>query len=143
MSSTSFRLPRVAAPVVFVLSLVLAACSSGGTPASAGASGGGSGGGTATVVDGKVTITADDMAFDASEIKATAGQAFTITFVNNDSAPHNISIYVSQGGDSIVQGAIINQGETVEVQVPALDAGEYYFVCDVHPDMNGKVVVSA
>jgi plastocyanin len=27
-------------------------------------------------------------------------------------------------------------------EIPALDAGEYYFHCDVHPTMNGTVTVS-
>jgi plastocyanin len=72
---------------------------------------------------------------------APAGEAFTITLVNNDSAPHNVSVYVEEGGDSIVQGDVINGDETVTVEVPALDAGEYYFMCDLHPEMNGTVVV--
>jgi plastocyanin len=88
-----------------------------------------------------VTITADNLAFDASTIEAPAGEAFTITLVNNDSAPHNISVYTEKDGDAIVQGDIINQGETVTIEVPAQEAGEYYFHCDVHPDMSGTLVV--
>ena len=61
--------------------------------------------------------------------------------MNNDSAPHNISIFTEKDGDAIVQGDIINQGETVTIEVPAQEAGEYYFHCDVHPDMSGTVVV--
>jgi plastocyanin len=30
---------------------------------------------------------------------------------------------------------------TVTYDIPALDAGTYYFHCDVHPTMNGSVVV--
>jgi plastocyanin len=29
----------------------------------------------------------------------------------------------------------------VDVVVPALDPGTYFFKCDVHPDMNGTIVV--
>jgi plastocyanin len=122
------------------LALVLAACG-GGSEESAAASGDTTGGGTVEVVDGNVDLTAADLAFDATTIVAPAGEAFTITLVNNDSAPHNVSVYVEEGGDSIVQGDVINGDETVTVEVPALDAGEYYFMCDLHPEMNGTVVV--
>jgi plastocyanin len=125
-----------------MLVLVMAACApadEGGNGATDG--GDNTGGGTVSVSGGSVEITAADLAFDASTIEAPAGEAFTITLVNNDSAPHNISVYTEEGGEEVVVGDVINQGETTEVEVPALDAGEYYFVCDVHPDMNGTVVV--
>jgi plastocyanin len=146
-----FGLRRAAAiGLTTLLAFALVACSSGDespstaaseAPAGSQAAGGDSGSGTATVTDGAVTITAADLAFDATTIEAPAGEAFTITLVNNDSAPHNISIYTEEGGEAIVQGEVINQGETVEVEVPAQEAGEYYFHCDVHPDMNGTLVV--
>ena len=82
-----------------------------------------------------------DLAFDANVIEAPAGEAFTISFTNNDSAPHNVSVYTEEGGEVIVEGEVIDPGASTEVQVEALDAGEYYFVCDIHPDMNGSVVV--
>jgi plastocyanin len=126
--------------LTMLLAFALAACS-GGDDASEPAATSGDGGGTATVTDGAVEITAADLAFNATTIEATAGEAFTITLVNDDTAPHNISIHTEEGGDTIVEGVVINGGETVEVQVPALDAGEYFFMCDIHPDMNGTVVV--
>ena len=118
---------------------VLAACSS---PADSGGDGSdNAGGGTVAVVDGVVLLTAEDLAFDASVIQAPAGAAFTISFTNNDSAPHNVSVYTEEGGDQIATSDPINEGETLEVEVPAQDAGEYFFVCDIHPDMNGTIVV--
>ncbi len=115
---------------------LLAACS---TPADSGSDN--AGGGTVAVVDGVVLLTAADLAFDASVIQAPAGAAFTISFTNNDSAPHNVSVYTEEGGDQIATSDPVNQGETLEVEVPAQDAGEYFFVCDIHPDMNGTIVV--
>lgn len=133
---------RAALPTLaLTLILVLAACSSGDDGSSAGASGDNTGGGTVEVVDGAVEITAADLAFDANTIVAAAGEGFTVTLVNNDSAPHNFAVYVEEGGEPIVQGDVVDGGETVEIEVPALDAGEYFFVCDLHPDMNGTVVV--
>ena len=151
MNLRFFGLRRAAAiGLTSLLAFALVACSSGDgastpateAPAGSQAAGGDSGSGTATVSDGAVTITAADMAFDASTIEATAGEAFTITFTNNDSVPHNIAVYTEEGGDAIVQGEVINGGETVEVEVPAQDAGDYYFQCDVHPEMNGTLAVS-
>jgi plastocyanin len=125
--------------LAMLLAFALAACASddGGN----GGDGGG-GSGTATVEGGSVEITAENLEFDANTIEAPAGETWTITLVNNDSAPHNISIYTEENGEEIVIGDVINGGETVEVEVPALDAGEYFFVCDVHPtEMTGTVVV--
>jgi plastocyanin len=125
-----------ALPILAGLALVLAACSST-TPSD------NTGGGTVGVVDGAVTITAADLAFDANVIQAPAGEAFTITLVNNDSVPHNISVYTEEGGTSISEGTIINAGETTQIEVEALEAGEYFWVCDLHTDMNGALVVEA
>jgi plastocyanin len=32
---------------------------------------------------------------------------------------------------------------SIDYEIPAIPAGEYYFHCDVHPNMNGTVVVEA
>jgi plastocyanin len=140
MNVNSFALRRGALiTLILVFATALAACSSS-SDASEPADGGT--GGTATVADGAVEITADDLAFDVGTIEATAGEDFTITLVNNDSAPHNISIYTEEGGEALVTGGTAEAGQTVTIDVSALDAGEYYFQCDIHPDMNGSVVVS-
>ena len=142
MHSTSFALRRGALlGLLLVASLVLAACGSGDDGASAAPSGDNTAGGTVSVVDGAVNISADDLAFDANVIQATAGEAFTVSFTNNEAVPHNFSVYTEEGGDAIVQGDVINEGETDEVEIEALEAGEYYFVCDLHPEMNGTIVV--
>ncbi len=146
MNSLFFALRRSAhLGLAAMLILVMAACApadeggNGGTDATGTA--GSAGSGTATVSDGAVEITAANLEFDASTIEAPAGEAFTITLVNDDSAPHNISIYTEEGGDEIVVGEVVDGGGSIDVEVPAMDAGEYFFICDIHPDMNGTVVV--
>ena len=142
MNLTSFALRRGALiALIVVFATALAACSNN-SDASEPADGDGGGTGTATVADGAVEITAEGLAFDATTIEAAAGEDFTITLVNNDSAPHNISIYTEEGGEALVTGGTAEAGQTVTIDVSALDAGEYYFQCDIHPDMNGSVVVS-
>jgi plastocyanin len=128
---------------VIALVALMAACSpstdDGGDGAEA--SGDATGGGTVAVTDGVVELSAADLVFDANVIQAPAGEAFTISFTNNDTAPHNVSVYTEEGGEVIVEGEVIDPGASTEVQVPALEAGEYFFVCDIHPDMTGSVVV--
>ena len=121
---------------IALLSLGTVAC--GGSTSTPGA-----GGATATVSGGKVAISANNLKFDVGTIKAKAGEPFTITFTNKEGQPHNVSVYRSQGGAKIVAGEIITgPNKTSEISVPALDAGTYYFQCDVHVNMNGSLVVS-
>jgi plastocyanin len=126
---------RVAVVVSLALALgsLLAACGGQSTSASPGA--------TAVVTNGVVELHAADLAFDAVTIRAPAGEAFTIRLVNDDSAPHNVAVYEEEGGAQIVIGDIIDASETVDTMVPALDAGTYYFRCDLHPAMEGTVIV--
>jgi plastocyanin len=141
MHSSSFALRRGALLGLLVsASLVLAACG-GGTAANP--SDDNTAGGTVSVVNGAVDIGADEMAFDANVIQATAGEAFTVTFTNNESVPHNFSVYTEEGGEAIAQGKVIGEGLTDEVEIEALEPGEYYFVCDLHTEMNGVIVVEA
>ena len=136
--------------LVLAFGVVLAACSSNAdastpagesqAPASASA-GGDAGSGGAEVVDGTVEVTAENMAFSTDTITAPAGEDFTISFTNNDTVPHNLSVYTEEGGDVIVQGEILNQGGSEEIDVSALEPGTYYFMCDLHPEMNGQLVV--
>jgi plastocyanin len=101
--------------------------------------GGGEGGG-----GGGPTVVAQDIAFDTSSIELVADVPSTITFDNRDAGvQHNIAIYSdSTLGDELFNGELVTGPATFEYAVPALEAGEYYFQCIVHPPMNGTVVVS-
>jgi plastocyanin len=134
--------------LVLAFGVVLAACSSNaeestaaGESQAAASAGGDAGSGGAEVVDGTVEVTAENMAFSTDTITATAGEDFTISFTNNDTVPHNLSVYTEEGGEVIVQGEILNQGGSEEIDVSALEPGTYYFMCDLHPEMNGQLVV--
>jgi plastocyanin len=141
MNRSSFALRRGALlTITALLAVALVACSSSGSGTSDGGNGGGA---TVAVVDGEVAITASDLEFDASTIEASAGEAFTITFTNAESQPHNVAVYTDEGGDEIVAGETITGPDvTTEIAVDALEPGTYYFRCDVHPDMEGTIVVS-
>jgi plastocyanin len=108
----------------------------GGTGGNAGGGGQGGDGGQEAV-----TVTAQNIAFDTDTIDLPADTEGTITLVNEDTVPHNIAIYTDDTvAENLFRGDTVT-GDTIDYTVPPLDAGEYYFQCDVHPTMNGSVVV--
>jgi plastocyanin len=93
---------------------------------------------------GGITLTAQGVQFDTKELDLTAGQATTITFDNKDpGTAHNLAIYSDpQKTTTLFQGDQVVGPTTEPYHVPPLQPGTYYFQCDVHPTMNGTVVVS-
>jgi cytochrome c oxidase subunit II len=88
-----------------------------------------------------VQISAKNIAFEQQAVEAPAGKPFTIAFANNDpNTPHNIDIMDSSGA-SAFKGQIFAGPMTQNYAVPALKAGTYKFVCDVHPNMTGQLTV--
>ncbi len=115
------------------VALAAAACSStnAGTPPSAPAG---------PADPNAPVITAKDLRFDQAEVVVPAGTPFQLTFTNLESAPHNVAIYTDASASTPVSvGEIFSNGTKVQ-DVPALDAGTYFFRCDVHPDMTGTIV---
>ena len=86
-------------------------------------------------------IAAQNIEFDTNHLDATAGQAFTLEFDNNDPGiPHNVEIKDASGA-SRFKGQIVTGPMRVSYQIPGLEAGTYMFVCDVHPNMTGTLTV--
>jgi plastocyanin len=90
------------------------------------------------------TVVAEGIAFDTDTISLTAGQPASLTFDNRDAGiPHNVAIYADDSVSEVLfQGEVVTGPTTVEYSIPPLEAGEYYFQCDVHPNMSGSVTVS-
>jgi mono/diheme cytochrome c family protein/plastocyanin len=95
-----------------------------------------------------VTLTAPSGAastgFTPTTLEAKANTAFTLTFDNQDStAPHNVVIDNSSGkpvpmGDT----SFFTGPQKRQYAVPALPAGTYAFMCQVHPTtMKGTIEV--
>ena len=117
--------------VAVALAAVLAAC---GTTAA-------DGGSDPDPADADVTVTAADMAFDPGTVSVAAGEAFTIAFVNEDAMPHNIAVYTDASkSEKVFEGEMVTDGSVV-YDLPALDSGEYFFDCSLHPNMTGTLVV--
>ncbi len=114
------------------VSLVLAACGGGGdggdeaeAPAPAPSEGNGSGG------DGAVTIV--DFEFDPEPVEVEAGT--TVTWTNDDTATHS----VKGGGELEFESEDLAEGDTHEQTYD--EAGEFPYVCEIHPSMEGTVIV--
>ena len=103
-------------------------------------------GGTATAVEtpgddgasSQLELTAKDTLWDSDELTAPAGQPLTIVLHNEDGGiEHNVALYTTEedGGpdDQIFNGELFAGVDDKTYDVPALDPGEYIFICTVHP----------
>jgi plastocyanin len=92
---------------------------------------------------GGTAISAAGVAFDTDTLTLTAGEETTIPFENEDSVPHNLAIYEDDSAaKELFVGAEVAGGASADYEVPALDKGEYFFRCDLHPtSMTGTVTV--
>jgi plastocyanin len=113
------------------LAAVLAACSGASAAPAGPASAPPAGDGTVP------TVVAKDIAFSPTELTVKAGTAFDLVLDNQDSAPHNIAISDASGA-SVFKGEIVTNAKVTNA-VPALAAGSYTFICEVHPNMKGTI----
>jgi plastocyanin len=83
--------------------------------------------------------TSSSSAFDQSTATAPADESFVIHFANNENGvPHNVEVKDASGA-SVAKGEIITGVAEADYSVPALAAGDYPFVCSVHPNMTGTL----
>ncbi len=96
-----------------------------------------------------MTVSAPDGAatsgFDPTTLEAKADTAFTLVFDNKDATtgPHNVVIS-DPGGTAVAMGdtAFFTGPATRSYAVPALKAGTYTFLCQVHAStMKGTLEV--
>ena len=96
-------------------------------------------GSTGDVVE--ITVGTDDgteLLFDPTEIVVPAGATVRLTFVNESTMPHNLTF-----GDPInaATEVIVDAGAEETIEFVAPEAGEYTYVCTLHPGMDGTLVV--
>lgn len=85
-------------------------------------------------------LSAASVAFDTDHLTFAAGEGTTLPFNNEDSAPHNFSIYTDETAEEdLFVGSEVPGGSATDYEIPPLDKGEYFFRCDIHPSMNGTV----
>ena len=98
--------------------------------ASASASGGGG---------GPFQIAAQNIAFDTTESRRPPDTAFQIQFdEQRRGIPHNVAIH-DQRNAEVFKGEIFNGPAETDLRRPGPAAGEYTFVCTVHPNMTGTL----
>ena len=85
-----------------------------------------------------IVIVAKDLAFQTTEVTVPAGEPTRIVLDNQEGAPHNIASSDASGA-SIFKGEIVSQAKVTNA-IPALAAGTYTFICEVHPNMKGTIV---
>jgi hypothetical protein len=88
-----------------------------------------------------VTVCAfDDQRFVPDRLMAPAEEPFDLDFSNEDGGvQHNVAIYRDDSAEESVFVGDLVSDRRVTYEVPALDPGEYYFRCDVHPQMDGTL----
>jgi plastocyanin len=120
----------MAAVVLLGLVMVLVGCSSGG---------GSTGGGYSTPPAGTsssgsaatgTTVVEKGFAFSPATLDVKVGD--TVTFKNEDSAPHNVKIDGKELG---------SQDPGASVTWTASAAGSFPYSCIIHPSMTGEIVV--
>ncbi len=113
---------------------------SGAAGASAPVAGGGAGpsAGPSAAPAADVVVVAEKVAFTTTEITIPAGKPFTLAFDNRDSGvPHDVVIKEAGGAVIYKTDPLLTGPAVVVYDVPAIPAGQYTFVCTVHPNMQG------
>ena len=131
--------PLVLVSVIFVLSLVLAACGGGGPS-----------------TDIKITMT--DFKFEPMEFSVPAGQVITVNATNNGAVEHEFVIFKlgtdagekfgDEDEDNIYWEVEVLPGQTATTSFTApTEPGEYYITCGIEghleAGMVGKLIVVA
>lgn len=103
----------------------------GGATTEEPAGGGGGGGGT--------EVSMESIQFEPGDVTVAAGE--TITFVNNESVPHDVHKTSGPGADFASGPAGgMEEGDTFELTLD--EPGSYEYVCEVHaPGMAGTITV--
>jgi hypothetical protein len=90
-----------------------------------------------------LSIIAEGNEFDRDCLAALPDQPFALVLENKDRFSHNVSIYTERGGDALFTGEYVTGNTAFDYEVPAITAGNYLFVCDIHPNMQGVFLVAA
>jgi plastocyanin len=87
--------------------------------------------------DPDVVIRAEAMAFDPDAVEVPANEPVTLVIDNRD-AGVNHNLHVKDAPEQ--NRTPLEQGESLQALTVTLPAGEYEFVCDIHPAMTGEIV---
>ena len=95
--------------------------------------------------DGTFKVSAREFSFSPKALEVKAGEPFAIVFQNFDDPGviHDVDIRKKNGKTVVVDQKTTDGGQTADYQYPKLEAGEYVFICSVHPipGMTGTLTV--
>jgi plastocyanin len=94
--------------------------------------------GTAEITIGTDTDAA--LTFEPANVRVPAGSTIEVTFENRASVPHNLTF---EAPISVATSMTVAPGATETIEFAAPDAGDYGFVCTLHPGMGGTLTVEA
>ena len=86
--------------------------------------------------DPDVVIVAESMAFDPDEVEVAADEPVTIVIDNRDEGV-NHNIHVEDAPEP--NKTRLELGTSQQALTVTLPAGDYEFVCDIHPNMRGTL----
>jgi plastocyanin len=135
---------RVAPALAGLAALLLAACSSTVSTTPLPSAGGPPADCARVDADSVIALSANNLKFSAPCMVANAGESFTIHFANDEAQPHNVEVFTDTSKATKLFGGDIISGpnQTIDYSIDALDAGEFYFDCQVHAgEMNGTLYV--
>ena len=93
-----------------------------------------------------IKVVAEDNTFDTNCLQAPANRDWRIYLQNNDSDPHNISIYsadpsVDTKATQIYKGKPVKGPGQEEYAIDAMPPGKYFFQDDKVKTMNGSIEI--
>jgi len=117
---------RSASSLVAAVVLVLG-CASGAGPSQ-------------TQPPGALYLSADNVAFVQHTVQAPADSPFQLYFENLENVPHNVNVAAATG-TSVAKTEVFSGPAGHVLEVPALAAGTYKLLCEVHPEMFSQLFV--
>ncbi|MGH2463315.1 MAG: cupredoxin domain-containing protein [Candidatus Limnocylindria bacterium] len=96
-----------------------------------------------SIPEGAVVLAVRNRQFSTNAIEGVAGVPTMVYFTNHDDANHNLTVHRNASLDlELFRGEIFSGPDaTMIYEIPALDAGTYYFSCFVTPSMHGTFIV--
>jgi plastocyanin len=90
------------------------------------------------------SVTAQGIAFVQKQLKLAANSPVVVHFDNADAGiPHNIDFTKDDAGNDVIFKGDITTGPTkTDYKFTTPGPGNYFFHCDVHPNMQGKLTIS-
>jgi plastocyanin len=82
--------------------------------------------------------------FEVQTLSGPADEPFTVELRNDDTELHNFTVEADEGGEVLATGPnIAGPGQSANTEVPSLAAGDYFFLCTIHPQtMTGTLTVA-